>query len=339
MPSPTPPRSRTRRSPEIPGRRVTTLAGEGAARPTGPSPRFPSGGITAERETPRVRPSTSSPCRCPRSVSVIIDCHGHYTTAPPALATWRERQVAAVGDPANAPDPDELVITDDDIRESIEGNQLRLMDERGSDVTVFSPRASFMAHHIGDLARLEHLGTHLQRPRPPGERALPRPLRHGRDAAAEPRRRPRDERARAAPRGRGAGRASSSTSTPTRAAATRTAPPLTDRSWYPVYEALVEYDVPAMIHVSHLVQPGVPHHRRALPRRRHDGVHAAGPGRPLRRLPDAALRHPARGRGGALPLGPVPGPGHGARPARTRRSCWATSSSTPASTTSPASTC
>src|SRR3546814_17070834 len=30
-----------------------------------------------------------------------------------------------------------------------------------------------------------------------------------------------------------------------------TDPPLTDPWWFPVYEALVELDVPAMIHVSH----------------------------------------------------------------------------------------
>ncbi len=29
-----------------------------------------------------------------------------------------------------------------------------------------------------------------------------------------------------------------------------TAPPLTDRHWYPIYETMVEYDIPAMIHVS-----------------------------------------------------------------------------------------
>ena len=29
-----------------------------------------------------------------------------------------------------------------------------------------------------------------------------------------------------------------------------TAPPLTDRSWYPIYEAMAEYDIPAMVHVS-----------------------------------------------------------------------------------------
>lgn len=34
-----------------------------------------------------------------------------------------------------------------------------------------------------------------------------------------------------------------------------TAPPLTDRSWYPVYEKMTEYDIPAMIHVSTSVNP------------------------------------------------------------------------------------
>ena len=47
--------------------------------------------------------------------------------------------------------PSELKISDDELRESIESNQLKKMDERGTDLTVFSPRASFMAHHIGDF--------------------------------------------------------------------------------------------------------------------------------------------------------------------------------------------
>jgi len=36
-----------------------------------------------------------------------------------------------------------------------------------------------------------------------------------------------------------------------------TAPPLTDRFWYPFYEAMVELDVPAMIHVSGSCNPGL----------------------------------------------------------------------------------
>ena len=81
-------------------------------------------------------------------------------------------------------------ISDDDIRETIEANQLKLMNERGSDLTVFSPRASFMAHHIGDLAVSEtwaRICNDLVRPR---QRALPRSLPARGDAAAVARRRP-----------------------------------------------------------------------------------------------------------------------------------------------------
>ena len=81
---------------------------------------------------------------------MIIDCHGHYTTAPDALTTWRDRQIAAIGDPANAPSPSELHMSDDEIREGLEGAQLKLQRERGMDLTLFSPRASRMAHHLGD---------------------------------------------------------------------------------------------------------------------------------------------------------------------------------------------
>jgi 4-oxalmesaconate hydratase len=82
---------------------------------------------------------------------LIIDCHGHYTTAPKALETWRNRQIAGIQDPAAMPSVAELKISDDELRESIEANQLKLMKARGSDLTIFSPRASFMAHHIGDF--------------------------------------------------------------------------------------------------------------------------------------------------------------------------------------------
>ena len=83
---------------------------------------------------------------------MIIDCHGHYTTAPKSLEDWRNRQVAALGHPADMPRVSDLVISDDELRESVETNQLKKMRERGSDLTIFSPRASFMAHHIGDFA-------------------------------------------------------------------------------------------------------------------------------------------------------------------------------------------
>jgi 4-oxalmesaconate hydratase len=94
---------------------------------------------------------------------MIIDVHGHYTTAPKALETWRERQIAGIKNPAEMPKASELRISDDELRESIEKNQLRVMRERGLDVTIFSPRASFMAHHIGDFEVSSTLGSDLQR--------------------------------------------------------------------------------------------------------------------------------------------------------------------------------
>ena len=75
---------------------------------------------------------------------MIIDIHGHYTTAPKALEDWRNRQIAGIKDPALMPKVSELKISDDELRETIETNQLKKMKERGSDLTVFSPRAGSM---------------------------------------------------------------------------------------------------------------------------------------------------------------------------------------------------
>ena len=82
---------------------------------------------------------------------LIIDVHGHYTTAPKELDNWRNLQIASLQDTSIKPDPKSLRISDEALIESIEKNQLKLMKERGSDLTIFSPRASFMAHHIGDF--------------------------------------------------------------------------------------------------------------------------------------------------------------------------------------------
>ena len=185
---------------------------------------------------------------------MIIDVHGHYTTAPAALGRWREAQVAALADPAQAPDPAGPAIGDDEIRESIETNQLRLMDERGIDVTVFSPRASFMAHHIGDFATssawaricndLCHRVAELYPERFAAGAMLPQSP--GADPATAV---PELERA-VTELG-----AVAVNLNPDPSGGSWTAPPLTDRSWYPVWEKLVELDVPAMVHVSTSCNP------------------------------------------------------------------------------------
>jgi 4-oxalmesaconate hydratase len=180
---------------------------------------------------------------------MIIDCHGHYTTAPRALEDWRNRQIAALSDPSARPKPSELSISDDELRESIEANQLRQMRERGSDLTIFSPRASFMAHHIGDFEvssvwasicnELIFRVTKLFPDSFIGAAMLPQsPGVDPKTCIAELDRCIRDY-----------GMIGINLN-PDPSGGHWKSPPLTDRHWYPIYEKMVEYDIPAMIHVS-----------------------------------------------------------------------------------------
>ena len=89
---------------------------------------------------------------------MIIDCHGHYTTAPKALEDFRKRQIDGLKDSALRPAKDSLQISDDQIRESLEGAQLKLQRERGTDLTIFSPRAGGMGHHIGNASHQPSTG-------------------------------------------------------------------------------------------------------------------------------------------------------------------------------------
>ncbi|MBD3924240.1 amidohydrolase [Nocardioides cavernae] len=77
---------------------------------------------------------------------MIVDTHAHYTTAPPQLDAYRARQLGSMNRPS-AGKP--LKISDDEILVSLEGH-LKRMDTLGIDRMIFSPRASGMGHEIGD---------------------------------------------------------------------------------------------------------------------------------------------------------------------------------------------
>ncbi len=185
---------------------------------------------------------------------MIIDCHGHYTTAPRALGAFRQQQIAALADPALPVPVANLKVGDDEIRESIEKNQLRIQRERGVDLTIFSPQAGGMAHHIGNettsrnwtracndmihrvctLYPESYVGV-CQLPQSPGVSPancvaeLTRCVNELGFVGCNVNPDPSD--------GHWSG------------------PPLTDKSWYPLYEAMCELDVPAMVHVSMSCNP------------------------------------------------------------------------------------
>ena len=184
---------------------------------------------------------------------MIIDIHGHYTTEPQALQLFRDKQLAGLADPARKPASAELGISDDMLVKSVEP-QLKFQKERGSDLTIFSPRASGMAHHVGTEAiglqwatvsnDLIHrictllpenfvgVGQLPQFPGVPPKNCIPELERIvtklgfvGVNLNPDP------------------------------SGGWWKDPPLTDRYWYPIYEKLCELEVPAMIHVSSSCNP------------------------------------------------------------------------------------
>ena len=84
---------------------------------------------------------------------MIIDCHGHYTTTPPAVEAYRTQQKEILkANPNHLFEKGVIAVSDDEIRDTIETNQLKLQKERGTDLTIFSPRASWMGHHVGNAS-------------------------------------------------------------------------------------------------------------------------------------------------------------------------------------------
>ena len=271
---------------------------------------------------------------------MIIDCHGHYTTTPPELGQYRDVQRDALAlDPLHVGEIGVISISDDAIRESIENNQLKLQRERGADLTIFSPRASWMGHHIGNEHTSRFWSQHCndlirrvcdlfpdnfvpvcQLPQSPGvaidssvkelERCVKEMGFIGCNVNPDP------------------------------SGGFWTGPPLNDAYWWTLWEKMQELDVPGMGSRQRYLQRKLPRNELALSRRRHHCVRADDDVGPVHRLRRPTLRDSPWWRSGALPLGALQGngTGHGASTAR-RVDPWQRLGSTHAFITSLESTC
>lgn len=153
------------------------------------------------------------------------------------------------------PSRSSLKMSDDEIRESVEQNQLKLQRERGTHLTIFSPRASGMGHHIGDesvsqewseisndlIARVVSLYPKnfvgaCQLPQSPGvdpknsAKELERCVKMGFVGC---------------------------NLKPNPSGGYFNSPPMTDKWWFPLYERMVELDCPCIIHVSGCCNPAM----------------------------------------------------------------------------------
>jgi 4-oxalmesaconate hydratase len=181
---------------------------------------------------------------------MIIDAHGHYTTVPPALRVFRALQISNMGRPVKTA----VNVSDDEIRESLEKKQVKLLDERGIDVMLFSPMASAMGHHFGGplISRhwteasndMIHRVCQLYPTRFVGVCALPQsPGVSPRECIGELQRCVKD-----------LGFVGCNLN-PDPSGGYWTDPPLGDEWWYPLYEKLEELEVPAMVHASATCNP------------------------------------------------------------------------------------
>ena len=181
---------------------------------------------------------------------MIIDAHGHYTTVPPGMRTFRALQISNMGRAKKGA----VTISDDEIRSSLEKSQIRLLDERGIDVMLFSPMASAMGHHFGSEAisrhwtevsnDLIHRVCTLFPDRFVGVCALPQSPGVKPTACAAELERCVTE----------LGFVGCNVN-PDPSGGFWTDPPLGDEWWYPLYEKMQELDVPAMLHASATCNP------------------------------------------------------------------------------------
>ena len=184
---------------------------------------------------------------------MIIDIHGHYTTEPLVMHQFRDKQLAGLADAARRPTSSDLGVSDEEIIKSVQP-QLQFQKDRGTDITIFSPRASGMGHHVGTEAvgkewtklsndMIHRICTLLpdnfvgvgQLPQVPGvspkncfeemERCVNELGFVGFNLNPDP------------------------------AGGYWTDPPMINKYWYPIYEKLCELQVPAMIHVTGSCNP------------------------------------------------------------------------------------
>jgi 4-oxalmesaconate hydratase len=181
---------------------------------------------------------------------MIIDCHGHYTTTPPGVEAYRNAQKETLAqNPDHLFEKGSMAVSDDEIRDSIANNQLKLQQERGTDLTIFSPRASWMGHHVGNASTSAAWTAHCndlikrvctlfpdnfapvcQLPQSPGtsiDNSIAELTRCVEEMGFI-----------------------GCNLNPDPSGGFWQDARLSDRYWYPFYEKMVEYDVPAMIHVS-----------------------------------------------------------------------------------------
>jgi 4-oxalmesaconate hydratase len=183
---------------------------------------------------------------------MIIDVHAHYTQAPAQLDAYRGKQLSNL----NRPTKGSIKVSDEQIVKSVQEN-LTQMTDKGLDRLVFSPRASGMGHDFG-TGLISRYWTEInndligrvcklfpdkfipccQLPQTPGVSSA---------NCVEELERCVEEM----------GFAACNINPDVSGGVAPFTPSLGDEWWYPLYEKMVELDVPGMIHASSTLNPAL----------------------------------------------------------------------------------
>jgi 4-oxalmesaconate hydratase len=183
---------------------------------------------------------------------MIIDAHTHYTTAPAELQAYRGQQITNLAKPVRA----KLQVSDEQLERSMRG-QFQRMKDSGIDRLLFSPQASAMGHHFGSplvsrywteacndliarVARLwpDKIAPVCQLPQSPGVSPS--------ECVDELERCVRD-----------LGFVGCNVNPDVAGGREPLTPSLGSEWWYPLWEKMVELDVPCTIHASASLNPAM----------------------------------------------------------------------------------
>ncbi len=188
------------------------------------------------------------------TTGLAIDCHGHFTTEPPEFRAFRAAQVD-FAEGRSQDRPGYAGVDDAALTAIITDNQLRMQRERGSDLTLLSPRASGMGHHVPgqdiatEWARLSNDTVRRVCELFPRNFAAVCQLPQTVDGGLAP---VVAELERCA----GVGFVGCNIN-PDPSGGSWSAPPLYDPWWDPLWEAMTRLDMPGMIHVSGSCSPAL----------------------------------------------------------------------------------
>ena len=183
---------------------------------------------------------------------MIIDVHAHYTQAPAELDAYRGRQLSNL----NRPTKGNVSISDEQILKSVQKNYQQMAD-KGLDRLVFSPRASGMGHDFGSelvsrywtevnndlISRVckmfpDKLVPCCQLPQTPG--VSPRNCIEELERCVKE-----------------LGFVACNINPDVSGGVAPLTPSLGDEWWYPLWEKMVDLDVPGMIHASSTLNPAL----------------------------------------------------------------------------------